>query len=116
MSHSATNNKTVVRSKAEPESVVWVRGVKAYKGVIGSQSNQGLWVMTVGPKDPVCVSIYTASSEGYSKLSLSKALRRYISLPIAFDQSAQLVQGLSGDNIVPRVNESASGLLQCNNC
>jgi hypothetical protein len=30
-------------------------------------------------------------------LSLSKALRRYISLPIASDQSAQLVPGLGGD-------------------
>jgi hypothetical protein len=39
------------------------------------------------------------SSEGYSKLSLSKALRRYISLPIAFDQLAQLVPGLGGDTI-----------------
>jgi hypothetical protein len=40
---------------------------------------------------------YAASSEGYSKLSLSKALHRYISLPIASDQSAQLVLGLGGD-------------------
>jgi hypothetical protein len=62
-----------------------------------SQSNRGLRVITVGLKDPVCVSIYAASSEGYSKLSLSKALRRYISLPIASDQSAQLVPGLGGD-------------------
>jgi hypothetical protein len=31
-------------------------------------------------------------------LSLSKALRRYISLPIASDQSAQLVPGLGGDS------------------
>jgi hypothetical protein len=68
-----------------------------YRGVIGSQSNQGLRVITVGPKDPVCVSIYMVSSEGYSKLSLSKALRRYISLPIASNQSAQLVPGLGGD-------------------
>jgi hypothetical protein len=30
-------------------------------------------------------------------LSLSKALRRYISLPIASNQSARLVLGLSGD-------------------
>ena len=30
-------------------------------------------------------------------MSLSKALRRYISLPIASDQSAQLVPGLGGD-------------------
>ena len=43
------------------------------------------------------MSIHTVSSEGYSKLSLSKALRRYISLPIASDQSAQLVLGLGGD-------------------
>ena len=40
---------------------------------------------------------YEASSEGYSKLSLSKALCRYISLPIVSDQSAQLVPGLGGD-------------------
>jgi hypothetical protein len=40
---------------------------------------------------------YEASSEGYSKLSLSKALCRYISLPIAFDQSAQLVPGAGSD-------------------
>jgi hypothetical protein len=32
-------------------------------------------------------------------LSLSKALRRYISLPIVSDQSAQLVPGLGGDSI-----------------
>jgi hypothetical protein len=32
-------------------------------------------------------------------LSLSKALRRYISLPIASDQSAQLVPGLGGDSV-----------------
>jgi len=32
-------------------------------------------------------------------LSLSKALRRYISLPIVSDQSAQLVPGLSGDSL-----------------
>jgi len=36
---------------------------------------------------------YEVSSEGYSRLSLSSTLRRYISLPIAFDQSAQLVPG-----------------------
>ena len=30
-------------------------------------------------------------------MSLSRALRRYISLPIASDQSAQLVPGLGGD-------------------
>ena len=54
--------------------------------------------MTVGPKDPVCVSIYEVSSEGYSKLSLSKARRRYISLPIVFNQLAQLVPGPGGDN------------------
>ena len=40
---------------------------------------------------------YEALSEGYSKLSLSRALRRYISLPIVSDQSAQLVLGLGGD-------------------
>ena len=44
---------------------------------------------------------YEASSEGYSKLSLSKALRRYISLPIASDQLAQLVPGLGGDTSPP---------------
>ena len=70
-----------------------------YRGVIGSQSNQGLRVITIGPKDPVCVSIYTALSEGYSKLSLSKALHRYISLPIASNQSAQLVPGLGSDTV-----------------
>jgi hypothetical protein len=43
---------------------------------------------------------YEASSEGYSKLSLSKALCRYISLPITSDQSAQLVPGL-GSNSKP---------------
>jgi hypothetical protein len=32
-------------------------------------------------------------------LSLSRALRRYISLPIVSDQSAQLVPGLGGDTI-----------------
>ena len=32
-------------------------------------------------------------------MSLSKALRRYISLPIASDQSAQLVPGLGGDKL-----------------
>jgi hypothetical protein len=36
-------------------------------------------------------------SGGYSKLSHSSALRRYISLPITFDQSAQLVLGSGGD-------------------
>jgi hypothetical protein len=54
--------------------------------------------MTVGPRDPVCETYYEALSEGYSKLSLSKALRRYISLPIVSDQSAQLVPGLGGDS------------------
>ena len=48
------------------------------------------------------VSIYAASSGGYSKLSLSRALRRYISLPIASDQSAQLVPGLGGDIQTPQ--------------
>ena len=42
---------------------------------------------------------YAALSEGYSKLSLSKALCRYISLPITSDQLAQLVPGLGGDSI-----------------
>jgi hypothetical protein len=32
-------------------------------------------------------------------LSLSKALRRYISLPIASNQLAQLVPGLGGDKL-----------------
>jgi hypothetical protein len=36
-------------------------------------------------------------SVGYSKLSRSSALRRYISPPITSDQSAQLVPGLGGD-------------------
>ena len=36
-------------------------------------------------------------------MSLSKALRRYISLPIVSDQSAQLVPGLGGDrNELPK--------------
>jgi hypothetical protein len=36
-------------------------------------------------------------SGGYSKLSWSSALRRYISLPIVSDQLAQLVPGCGGD-------------------
>ena len=42
---------------------------------------------------------YEAVSEGYSRLSLSSALHRYISLPSAFDQSAQLVPGSGSDTI-----------------
>jgi hypothetical protein len=37
-------------------------------------------------------------------LSRSKALRRYISLPIASDQSAQLVPGLGGDILLANLS------------
>ena len=40
---------------------------------------------------------HKVESGGYSKLSQSSALHRYISLPIASDQSAQLVPGHGGD-------------------
>jgi hypothetical protein len=39
----------------------------------------------------------TSDSHGSSKLSLARALCRYISLPNTFDQSAQLVPGGSSD-------------------
>ena len=40
---------------------------------------------------------YEVVSEGYSRLSLFSTLPRYISLPIAFNQLAQLVLGDCGD-------------------
>jgi hypothetical protein len=40
---------------------------------------------------------YKVVSEGYSRLSLSSTLHRYISLSIVFDQLAQLVPGSSGN-------------------
>jgi len=40
---------------------------------------------------------HKVESEGYSKLSQSSTLRKYISLPSAFDQSAQLVLGGGSD-------------------
>ena len=42
---------------------------------------------------------YEALSEGYLRLSLSKALHRYISLPSMFDQSAQLVPRAGSDTM-----------------
>ena len=44
---------------------------------------------------------YEVESGGYSKLSQSSALCRYISLPIASNQLAQLVPGLGSDTVGP---------------
>jgi hypothetical protein len=41
-----------------------------------------------------------SDSGGYSAFSFSSVRCRYISLPKAFDQSAQLVPGASGDNMI----------------
>ena len=43
----------------------------------------------------------SAESQGYSRFNFSSALHRYISLPHAINQSAQLVPGTSGDTSLP---------------
>jgi hypothetical protein len=52
--------------------------------------------MTIGPRD-LAQTNQTFYPCGSSKSSLVKALLKYISLPNAFDQSAQLVPGGGGD-------------------
>jgi len=46
---------------------------------------------------------YEVALEGYSRLSLSSALHRYISLPIVFNQLAQLVLGGGGDSLTVKI-------------
>jgi hypothetical protein len=89
---------TVVRSRAEPELVV----------VNMSHTGQSTRVIHVSQNESELsaqgarwVRKSQLDSGGYLAFNLANAQCKYISLPIVFDQSTQLVPGAGGDTAPP---------------
>jgi hypothetical protein len=90
---------TIVHSEVKPESVVVN---VSHKG----QSTTRQYHTSHDESEPSALGAQwvrksQSDSGGYSAFSFSSARRRYIYLPKAFDQSAQLVLGAGGDTTPP---------------
>ena len=84
-----------------PESVgTYASQNESYTGDNNNKAvYQGLWVKGESDRPPERPGVQSLEIGGYSRFSFSSALRKYISLPITFNQSAQLVPGAGGDSL-----------------